>query len=116
MKNGMKNRIAETVLLVATIAATAILTTHIMQWHRYAGGTKKATVSQSAGSRVTAASANPAMSAPYRDGLYLGKLAQERGEQRQPSVGRWAQQADREAFSAGYEQSNAQVAEASGAN
>lgn len=116
MGDGMKNRIAETVLLVATIAATATLTTHIMQWHRYAGGAKQTTVPRNAGSRVTAASANPTMSAPYRDGLYLGKLAQERGEQRQPSVGRWANQTDREAFSAGYEQSNAQVAAASGAN
>lgn len=112
----MKNRIAETVLLVATVAATATLTTHIMQWHRYASGTKKATVSQSAGSRVSAANENPAMSAPYRDGLYVGKLAQERGEQRQPSVGRWAKQADREAFSAGYGESTAQMAYASAGN
>ncbi|MEQ1352749.1 MAG: hypothetical protein ABLT11_01960 [Candidatus Acidiferrum sp.] len=112
----MKNRIAETVLLVATVAATATLTTHIMQWHRTANGTKKATVSQTVGSRFSAANADPAMSAPYRDGLYVGRLAQERGEQRQPSVGRWATQADREAFSAGYEQSNAQIAEASGGN
>jgi hypothetical protein len=116
MEDGMKNRIAETVLLLATVAATATLTTHFMQWHRYAPGTKKATVLQSTGSRVFAASANPATNAPYRDGIYVGKLAQERGEQRQPSVGRWATQADREAFSAGYEQSNAQIAEASGGN
>ena len=112
----MTNRIAETVLMVATIAATATLTTHVMQWHRYASGIKKATMSQSTGSRVSAASVNQAMSAAYRDGLYVGKLAQERGEQRQPSVGRWAQQADREAFSVGYGESTAQIAYASAGN
>lgn len=112
----MKNRIAETVLMVATIAATAMLTTHFMQWHRNANGTPKAKASRSVGLRVAAVSANPEMSAPYRDGLYVGKLAQERGEQRQPSVGRWAAQSDREAFLAGYGQSTAQMAYVSGVN
>lgn len=51
------------------------------------------------------------MTAAYRDGLYVGKLAAQRGEQRQAPVGRWATQADRDAFQAGYYQTNAQVAE-----
>jgi hypothetical protein len=34
--------------------------------------------------------------------LYVGKLHQERGENNSVSVGRWATQDDRSAFSAGY--------------
>jgi len=56
------------------------------------------------------------LSAAYRDGLYVGKLAAQRGEQRLAPVGRWSAQSDREAFLAGYEQSNAEMAEASGNN
>jgi hypothetical protein len=40
-------------------------------------------------------------SAPFRDGLYLGKLAAERGESH-ISSGRWATEADRAAFAAGF--------------
>jgi len=56
------------------------------------------------------------LSAAYRDGLYVGKLAAQRGGQRLAPVGRWSTQNDREAFLAGYEQSNAEIAEATGNN
>ena len=45
-----------------------------------------------------------ATSAPYRDGLYLGKLAAARGGESHISVGRWASEADRASFAAGFNQ------------
>ena len=45
-----------------------------------------------------------ATSAPFRDGLYLGKLAAERGSESHISSGRWATEADRAAFTAGFQQ------------
>jgi hypothetical protein len=45
-----------------------------------------------------------ATSAPYRDGLYLGKLAAARGGESQISTGRWTTEADRASFKAGFEQ------------
>jgi hypothetical protein len=46
----------------------------------------------------------------------VGKLAAQRGEQRLAPVGRWAMQIDRDAFLAGYEQANAEIAEAGSLN
>ena len=45
-----------------------------------------------------------ATSAPYRDGLYLGKLAAARGGESQISTGRWTAEADRASFKAGFQQ------------
>jgi hypothetical protein len=45
-----------------------------------------------------------ATSAPYRDGLYLGKLAAARGGESQISTGRWTTEADRASFKAGFQQ------------
>jgi len=56
------------------------------------------------------------LTAAYRDGLYVGKLAAQRGEQRLAPVGRWSTQTDRDAFLAGYQQANAQIAEADSEN
>ncbi len=41
---------------------------------------------------------------PFRDGLYLGRLAAERGEGPHISLGRWSNPANRELFAAGYRQ------------
>jgi hypothetical protein len=38
----------------------------------------------------------------FRDGLYLGKLAAERGEAQRPAIGRWSTDRDRSMFKAGY--------------
>jgi hypothetical protein len=38
----------------------------------------------------------------FRDGLYVGKIANERGAKPHISVGRWVSQEDRDAYSAGY--------------
>jgi len=46
-----------------------------------------------------------ATSAPYRDGLYLGKLAAARGGESHISTGRWTTEADRASFQAGFQQS-----------
>lgn len=43
-------------------------------------------------------------SAAYRDGLYLGKMAAERGDAAHVATGRWATDTDRTQFAAGYEQ------------
>jgi hypothetical protein len=46
----------------------------------------------------------PATSAPYGDGLYLGKLAAEHGDEFHISTGRWTTEADRASFKAGFQQ------------
>jgi len=38
----------------------------------------------------------------FRDGLYLGKLAAESGQQLRPAIGRWSTDRDRAMFTAGY--------------
>ena len=43
-------------------------------------------------------------SAAYRDGLYLGKMAAERGDAAHVATARWANDSDRAQFTAGYEQ------------
>ena len=40
----------------------------------------------------------------FRDGLYLGKLAAERGAAPHVAIGRWATSQDRSSFTAGYRQ------------
>jgi hypothetical protein len=52
---------------------------------------------------------DPLMTAAYRDGLYVGKLAARRGEQRLAPAARWSAQIDRDAFLAGYQQANAEA-------
>jgi hypothetical protein len=45
-----------------------------------------------------------AINGAFRDGLYLGKLAAERGSEIHIASGRWAMDQDRASFSMGYEQ------------
>ena len=45
-----------------------------------------------------------ATSAPFRDGLYLGRLAAKRGGESHISTGRWATEGDRASFTAGFQQ------------
>jgi hypothetical protein len=40
----------------------------------------------------------------FRDGLYLGKLTGESGDQYRVAAGRWARAEDRASFAAGYDQ------------
>jgi len=54
-------------------------------------------------SRQTGTSARSTDGA-FRDGLYLGQLAAERGSESHIAVGRWATPDDRSSFTAGYQQ------------
>jgi hypothetical protein len=46
---------------------------------------------------------NLAGNAAFRDGLYMGKLASENGDQYLAATGRWARGDDRASFAAGYD-------------
>ncbi len=97
------------------VGATLTFATHAVQGARSMKETPETSVKPQA-----AASESPGtdatLSAAYRDGLYVGKLAAQRGEQRLAPVGRWSTQNDREAFLAGYQQANAEIAEADNEN
>jgi hypothetical protein len=98
------------------VAASIIFTTHAVQGDRSIKETPKTSVKPEAASASRARSTDPLLTAAYHDGLYVGKLAAQRGEQRLAPVGRWAMQIDRDAFLAGYEQANAEIAEAGSLN
>lgn len=111
----MKNNdaFAAFVYWIATVAATGTLVTHVAQWSRTGSETKNTAVTLAHNSE---AKSDVELSAPYRDGVYLAKLSQQRGELRAPSVGRWATAKQRVAFSAGYGQPLEQVAQARAIN
>jgi hypothetical protein len=101
---------------IVIVAASLTFTTHAVQGARSMNENQKTSVKPQDASTSQSPSINPLLTAAYRDGLYVGKLAAQRGEQRLAPVGRWARQNDREAFLAGYEQSNSEIAEATGNN
>ena len=45
-----------------------------------------------------------ASDAAFRDGLFQGRLAVQRGAAKNPATGRWNAEADRTSFAAGYQQ------------
>ncbi len=55
--------------------------------------------------RRTSSRADVVTNAPYRDGLYLGKLAAEQGSDAHIATTRWARSKDRDTFAQGYWQS-----------
>jgi hypothetical protein len=97
---------------MAIVAATLTFATHAVQAARSMNESPKTSVKSAAQSR----SIDPLMTAAYRDGLYVGKLVAQRGEQRLAPVGRWATQTDRDAFLAGYEQANPEIAQSGSGN
>ena len=97
---------------IAIVAASLTFTTHAVQAARSTNESPETTVKSSAESR----SIDPLMTAAYRDGLYVGKLVAQRGEQHVAPVGRWATQTDRDAFRAGYEQANTEIAQVGSRN
>ena len=109
MKNN--NAFAAVVYWIATVAATGTLVTHVAQWSRSGNNSGKGVNSAAALTLPSNVKAEMKLSAPYRDGVYLAKLSQQRGDQHAPSVGRWATVEQREAFSAGYGQAVEQVAQ-----
>lgn len=50
----------------------------------------------------TTSEARLANDGAFRDGLYLGKLAAQGGQQSRLAIGRWSTQQDRSQFAAGY--------------
>ena len=66
-------------------------------------------------SGVAIRDASQSTNAAYRDGLYLGSLMARRGSAYHPAVGRWATEADRAAFAAGYQQGYNALVASSGA-
>jgi hypothetical protein len=114
MKNTFVN--ARTAYGVAIVAASITFTTHAVQGARSMKETQKTSVKPLAAATSQSRSIDPLLTAAYRDGLYVGKLAAQRGEQRLAPVGRWATQTDRDAFLAGYEQANPEIAEGASEN
>jgi hypothetical protein len=110
MKNTFAN--ARGAYWVAIVAASLTFTTHAVQGAKAMKQPQRASVKPLAAAPSQANSIDPLLTAAYRDGLYVAKLAVQRGEQRLAPVGRWATQTDRDAFLAGYEQSSAEIAEA----
>jgi len=49
------------------------------------------------------ANAATASDGAFRDGLYQGRLAAERGRPQRPLVGRWSKERDRASFAAGFQ-------------
>ena len=61
-------------------------------------------LAQATNSQATRGAVVQETSAAFRDGLYVGKIASERGSEPHISVGRWASPEDRTAYAAGYRQ------------
>ncbi len=101
---------------VVIVAASLTFATHVVQGARSMKETPETSVRPQGAATSQSHAINPLSSAAYRDGLYVGKLAAQRGEQRLAPVGRWSAQDDREAFLAGYQQANAEIAEADNEN
>jgi hypothetical protein len=101
---------------IVIVAASLTFTTHAVRGARSMSDAQRASVKPTAASTSQSRSIDPLLTAAYRDGLYVGKLAAQRGEQRLAPVGRWATQIDRDAFLAGYEQYNAEIAKAATQN
>jgi len=113
MKNTFSN--ARGAYWIAIAAASLTFTTHAVQGARSMKESQGTSVKTRA-STAQSGSTDRLLTAAYRDGLYVGKLAAQRGEQRQAPVGRWAMQTDRDAFLAGYEQASLEIAEVTSGN
>ena len=116
-KNTFTN--ARSAYWIVIAAASLAFTTHAVDGARSMKERPKTSVNSqvvASASTVQPRAIDPLMTAAYRDGLYVGKLVAQRGEQRQAPVGRWATQIDRDTFQAGYDQANLEIAEATGNN
>jgi hypothetical protein len=101
---------------VVIVTASLTFATHVVQGARSMKETPETPVKPQAAASSQSRATDSLLSAAYRDGLYVGKLAALRGARWLAPVGRWSAQNDREAFLAGYEQANAEIAEATGDN
>jgi hypothetical protein len=101
---------------IVIAAASLAFSTHAMQGASSMKESQKTFVKPLPVASAQSSSTDPLLTAAYRDGLYVGKLAAQRDEQRLAPVGRWATQTDRDAFLAGYEQANLEIAKAGSEN
>jgi hypothetical protein len=86
--------------LVALAFATAWIVGPGLSSARAGKDDASAAQSQLQDNRLNAAFAN---SAPFRDGLFQGKLAKQRGQQARVSQSRWALGEDQSAYERGYQ-------------
>jgi hypothetical protein len=108
---------AVVVYWIASVAAAITLTTHVAQWSRHSNENLNPAVAPlHATAQVPVGSDDMRLNGPFRDGLYMARLAQQRGEQRQPAVARWATEVQRVAFSAGYDQGSYRIAQVNAGN
>ena len=114
MKNSFTN--ARGAYWVVIVAASLTFTTHAVQGARSMKESAKTSVNSRAAASSQSRGIDATLSAAYRDGLYVGKLAAQRGEKRLAPAARWSAQNDRDAFLAGYQQANAEIAEADNEN
>jgi hypothetical protein len=114
MKNTFTN--ARSAYWIVLAAAALTFMTHALQGAGSMKESSKTSVKPQAAAISQSSSIDPLLTGAYRDGLYVGRLAAQQGEQRLAPVGRWATQIDRDAFLAGYAQANAEVAEATSEN
>jgi hypothetical protein len=68
----------------------------------FLGTTAMLTISNQSVKPPASAEAALAADGAFRDGLYLGKLAAERGQPQRAAIGRWFTEHDRSMFTAGY--------------
>ena len=105
MKIASKNRFFTAIV---ALAGTALLLTLVLRdtATTHAAMRQQATRSLAqSGKTISEADAVAYVTgAPYRDGLFQGKLARERGEAAHISAGRWSSQLDRTAYSDGYQE------------
>ncbi len=89
------------ILWVVGIAVSNTVTAHITRTNMLKTAQDNQTVPKKTSS-TNPADTTLAVSAPYRDGLFMARISQQRGEISQPPIGRWSTSADRSAFVAGY--------------
>ena len=103
MENNSRNR---SLTVIAALAVLAILLTLVLRDTATTYAARKQQVTRKLTQTGSVAAGSDAVadvtSAPYRDGLFEGKLAQERGEAGHVSAGRWSSQLDRSAYTGGY--------------
>ena len=103
MENNSRNR---SLVVVAALAGLAPLMTLVLRdtATTHAAMKQKAIKKLAQSSNAVAGTDAIAYvtSAPYRDGLFQGKLARERGELGRVSAGRWSSRLDRSAYTDGY--------------
>ena len=103
MENNSRNR---SLVVVAALAGLALLMTLVLRDTATIHAAMRQKAIKKLAQSDSAVAGTDAIayvtSAPYRDGLFQGKLARERGELGRVSAGRWSSRLDRSAYTDGY--------------